>query len=87
MSEASRRCLLELFQSRAVSFGRFTLASGKENTYYLNSKKALFHSESVALLGEALWDLTHDAVFAPKYEYWPIFTIRDFGIEPPGGEL
>ena len=183
MSEASRRRLLELFQSRAVSFGRFALASGKESTYYINSKKALFHSESIALLGEALWDLTHDLdiqavgglevgaipmatatvlhyhrqgralegffvrkqakghgsqeriegvlpvgarvaivddvlttggsalqavqeveragsrvvaivcivdrlegareVFAPKYEYRPIFTIRDFGIEPP----
>jgi orotate phosphoribosyltransferase len=183
MSEASRRRLLELFQSRAVSFGRFKLASGKESTYYINSKKALFHSESIALLGEALWDLTHDLdiqavgglevgaipmatatvlhyhrqgrtlegffvrkqakghgsqeriegvlppgarvaivddvlttggsalqavqevecaggrvvavvcivdrlegareVFAPKYEYRPIFTIRDFGIEPP----
>jgi orotate phosphoribosyltransferase len=22
-------------------------------------------------------------MFAPKYEYRPIFTIRDFGIEPP----
>jgi orotate phosphoribosyltransferase len=25
-------------------------------------------------------------VFAQKYEYRPIFTIRDFGIEPPSGE-
>ena len=27
------------------------------------------------------------AVFAPKYEYRSIFTIRDFAIEPPRGEL
>jgi orotate phosphoribosyltransferase len=180
---SSRQRLLELFKARAVSFGRFTLASGKESTYYINSKKALFHSEAVALLAEALYDLTHDLdiqavgglevgaipmatatvlryhqagrelegffvrkqakahgsqeriegvlppgarvaivddvlttggsalqavqeveraggkvvvvvcivdrlegareVFAPKYEYRPIFTIRDFGIEPP----
>lgn len=60
MSEASRRRLLELFKLRAVSFGHFKLASGKESTYYINSKKALFYSEAVALLGEALWDLTHD---------------------------
>jgi len=61
MTEASRRRrLLELFKTRAVSFGRFTLASGKESTYYINSKKALFHSEAAALLGEALWDLTKD---------------------------
>jgi orotate phosphoribosyltransferase len=183
MSETSRRRLLELFRERAVSFGRFTLASGKTSSYYVNSKKALFHSETVALIGEALWDLTHDLnvqavgglevgaipmataavlhyhqqgrslegffvrkkvkeygsqeriegvlpsgarvavvddvlttggsalqavqeveraggqvaavvcivdrlegareVFAPKYDYRPIFTIRDFGIEPP----
>jgi orotate phosphoribosyltransferase len=60
MTEASRRRLLELFKARAVSFGRFTLASGKESSYYINSKKALFHSEAAALLGEALWDLTKD---------------------------
>jgi orotate phosphoribosyltransferase len=60
MPEASHRRLLELFTSRAVSFGHFKLASGKESTYYINSKKALFHSEAVALLGEALWERTRD---------------------------
>jgi orotate phosphoribosyltransferase len=60
MSQSWRPRLLELFKSRAFSFGRFTLASGKESSYYINSKKVLFHSEAVALLGEALWDLTRD---------------------------
>jgi orotate phosphoribosyltransferase len=60
MNEVSRQRLLELVKSRAVSFGRFTLASGKQSTYYINSKKVLFHSESVALLGEALYDQTRD---------------------------
>jgi orotate phosphoribosyltransferase len=60
MSAAPRQRLLELFKERAVKFGKFTLASGKESTYYINSKKALFNSEAVALLGEALWDLTHE---------------------------
>lgn len=185
MSVSSRQRLLELFRTRAFSFGHFKLASGKESTYYVNSKKALFYSEAAALLGEALWDLTHDLdvqavgglevgaipmataavmhyhqqgralegffvrkqpkghgsqeriegvlpagarvavlddvlttggsalqavqeveraggkvvavvcivdrlegareVFAPKYEFRPIFTLRDFGIEPPEG--
>jgi orotate phosphoribosyltransferase len=58
--DASRTRLLELFKSRAFSFGRFKLASGKEGTYYVNSKKAFFSSEVVALLGEALWQLTKD---------------------------
>jgi orotate phosphoribosyltransferase len=60
MSDTSRTRLLELFRSRAVSFGRFTLASGKESTYYINSKKVLFHSEAVWLLGDVLWDMTKD---------------------------
>jgi orotate phosphoribosyltransferase len=60
MAESSRARLLGLFKARAFSFGRFTLASGKESTYYINSKKALFNSEAVWLLGDVLWDLTRD---------------------------
>jgi orotate phosphoribosyltransferase len=60
MPQPSRQRLLELFKERAVSFGRFTLASGKESSYYINSKKALFNSEAVWLLGAALWELTRD---------------------------
>src|SRR5437762_8174000 len=60
MAELSRPRLLELFKTRAVSFGHFTLASGKESTYYINSKKAIFNSEAIWLLGDVLWDLTKD---------------------------
>src|SRR5579862_7487436 len=60
MAQPSRQRLLELFRERAVSFGRFTLASGKESSYYINSKKAIFNAEAVWLLGDALWVLTRD---------------------------
>jgi orotate phosphoribosyltransferase len=60
MSSPARQRLLELFKARAVSLGRFTLVSGKESTYYIKSKKVLFHSEAVACLGEVLWELTRD---------------------------
>jgi orotate phosphoribosyltransferase len=60
MVSESRSRLLELFKSRAVSFGKFVLASGKESTYYINSKKVLFNAEAVWLLGDILWDLTKD---------------------------
>ncbi len=60
MSDQSRNRLLELFKSRAVSFGHFTLASGKTSTYYINSKKAIFNAEAAWLLGDVLWDLTKD---------------------------
>jgi len=59
MSEARSR-LLQVFKERAVFFGRFTLASGKESTYYINSKKAIFYSEAVWLLGELLFQATKD---------------------------
>jgi orotate phosphoribosyltransferase len=52
--------LLQAFKDRAVSFGRFTLASGRESSYYINSKKAIFNAEVVALLGEVLWEQTKD---------------------------
>ena len=55
-----RTRLLQVFKDRAVSFGRFTLASGKESTYYINSKKAIFSSEAVWLLGEVIWQMTKD---------------------------
>jgi orotate phosphoribosyltransferase len=60
MSDPSRSRLLELFRARALSFGHFKLASGRESTYYINSKKVLFHSEAVWLLGDLLWKLTRD---------------------------
>jgi orotate phosphoribosyltransferase len=59
MSETRRR-LLELFKTRAVSFGEFTLASGQKSSYYINSKKVLFHSEAAFLLGEAIWEAAQD---------------------------
>ena len=53
----------ELFLARAVSFGEFTLASGKTSTYYINSKKVLFHAEAITLIGELLADATADLEF------------------------
>jgi orotate phosphoribosyltransferase len=58
METDARARLLELFRERAVSFGQFKLASGKESSYYINSKKAIFNAEAIGLLGEVLWQLT-----------------------------
>src|SRR5262245_29072231 len=60
LEEPSRQRLLTVFKERAFSFGKFTLASGKESSYYVNSKKALFRSEVVSLLGDILYDMTKD---------------------------
>ena len=59
-TDNGRLRLLELFRARAVSFGTFTLASGKTSSYYINSKKVLFGSEAVALLGDLLFEATSD---------------------------
>jgi orotate phosphoribosyltransferase len=56
----SRARLLDLFKSRAVFFGQFTLASGKQSSYYINSKKAIFNAEAVWLLGDVLYQMTKD---------------------------
>ncbi len=56
----TRQRLLRAFKERAFAFGKFTLASGKESNYYINSKKAIFHSEVVGLLGDVLFELTKD---------------------------
>jgi orotate phosphoribosyltransferase len=55
--------LKDLFRERALQFGDFTLASGKKSTYYVNSKKVLFHAEAITLLGELLYDATKDLDF------------------------
>src|SRR5262245_62100658 len=55
-----RARLLELFKSRAVKFGDFTLASGQKSSFYINSKDVLFHSEASWLLGELIWQATQD---------------------------
>ncbi len=54
----SRARLLEIFKSRAVSFGQFTLASGKQSPYYINSKRAIFNAEATWLLGDVLYQMT-----------------------------
>jgi len=58
MPQDSRARLLELFKARAVSFGEFTLVSGKKSSYYIDSKNALFNAEVAWLLGEVLWEMT-----------------------------
>jgi orotate phosphoribosyltransferase len=76
MSQDARSRLLELFKARAFSFGRFKLASGKESTYYVNSKKALFNGEAIALLADVLYEMTKDldvqAVGGPEVGAIPI---------------
>ena len=58
-----RERLQQLFRERALQFGEFTLASGKKSSYYVNSKKVLFHAEAISLLGDELYEATKDLDF------------------------
>jgi orotate phosphoribosyltransferase len=55
-----RERLKQLYLERAISFGDFTLASGKKSNYYINSKKVLFHAEAISILGELLYEASQD---------------------------
>jgi orotate phosphoribosyltransferase len=59
----TRDRLRDLFRARALQFGDFTLASGKKSSYYVNSKKVLFHAEAITLLGELIYEATRDLEF------------------------
>ena len=61
--DTNRDRLKALFRDRALQFGDFTLASGKKSSYYVNSKKVLFHAEAITLLGELLYEATADLQF------------------------
>ncbi len=60
MSVPSKVRLLELIKERAVILGDITLASGQKSRYYIDGKMVLLHSESAALIGDVLFDLTKD---------------------------
>jgi len=60
---STRDRLRDLFRQRALQFGDFTLASGKKSSYYVNSKKVLFHAEAITLLGDELYAATEDLTF------------------------
>lgn len=55
--DAKRQKLLEAFKFRAFQTGHFVLASGKTSTYYIDSKKALFNSLVIDLLGDLFWEI------------------------------
>ena len=90
MNEARER-LKQLFLQRAVSFGTFTLASGKTSSYYINSKKALFGSEAIALLGDLLFEATRDldiqAIGGPEVGAIPMATAACFSYHRAGRSM
>ena len=52
--DTRRRRLFDLIKERSFRRGRFTLASGKESTYYFDSKPTMLHPEGASLLAELI---------------------------------
>ncbi len=52
-----KQALVELVREKALKFGRFTLASGKEATYYLDGKQVTLDPAGARLVAEGLLDL------------------------------
>lgn len=58
-----RPSLIQVFRQRALKFGNFTLASGKQASYYLDGKQVTLHSEGLRLVSLGFLDLLKDLEF------------------------
>jgi orotate phosphoribosyltransferase len=74
----ARARLLTLIEERALLRGNITLASGKTSSYYIDGKMILVSSESSALIGELLYEMTRDlhldAIGGPEVGAIPMAT-------------
>ncbi|TWT90884.1 Orotate phosphoribosyltransferase [Pseudobythopirellula maris] len=55
-----RAALAELIQDKALQFGEFTLASGKQASYYLDCRQVTLNALGAKLIGEGFLDLIGD---------------------------
>lgn len=58
-----RGALINLFRERALKFGNFTLASGKQATYYLDGKQITLHSTGLRLVSQGFAELVRGVEF------------------------
>jgi orotate phosphoribosyltransferase len=55
-----KQTLVDLVQEHALEFGQFTLASGKQASFYLDCRKVTLHSEGARQVGEGILELLGD---------------------------
>jgi orotate phosphoribosyltransferase len=55
-----RNALIALVREKALKLGKFTLASGKEASYYLDCRQVTLHPRGANLIGEGILDLLGD---------------------------
>jgi orotate phosphoribosyltransferase len=52
-----RNALIELIREKALKLGKFTLASGKEASYYLDCRQVTLHPQGANLIAEGILEL------------------------------
>lgn len=55
-----RQALQELIREKALQFGDFTLASGKQASYYLDCRKVTLDAQGAKLIGAGMLELISD---------------------------
>ncbi len=55
-----RQALVDLVRERALKFGEFTLASGKQASYYLDCRQVTLDSRGARLIGAGMLELLGD---------------------------
>lgn len=62
--EQLRAALAQLIRKLSYKEGRFTLASGKESSFYVDVKNVSLHPEGAQLIGRLCWELLDAQRFA-----------------------
>jgi orotate phosphoribosyltransferase len=57
-----RQALQQLIQGEALKFGQFTLASGKQASYYLDCRQVTLNAQGARLIGEGMLELLREPV-------------------------
>lgn len=57
-----RDALAQLIREKALQFGDFTLASGKQASYYLDCRQVTLDSQGAKLIGEGMLELIGDVM-------------------------
>lgn len=55
--DLKRTKLLEILKKKSVSYGNFTLSSGKKSFYYVDAKLSTYDAEGINLMGKAFYEM------------------------------